>query len=110
MQYVGARSCADWLLKARHVSPAPLPQFSPGPGNHAITVSHLYSMYHRWGDVILTTVPLVAKALPLPSRPVSGVVSTTKVSPLVQPVRTRDELRVGFHWFLLCCVSASFSI
>jgi hypothetical protein len=80
----------NYLLPLR-----PAPQFTPGPGNHAITVNHIFSMYHRWGDVVLTTVPLVAKQLPVPNRPVGGVVSTTKVSPLVQPVRTGEELRVG---------------
>jgi len=69
-------------------------QFVPGPGNHAITVHNVYSLYHRWGDVVLTTQPVVARQLPTPARPLV-LTSAKKTSPLVQAVRTQDELRVS---------------
>lgn len=69
-------------------------QFRPGPGTQAITVTHLYSWYHRWGDVVLTTQPQVAQRLPLPSQPVPVLTSSTRASPLVQAVLTGDQLQV----------------
>jgi hypothetical protein len=80
-------------------------QFQPGPGNQAITVVHLFSWFHRWGDVILTTRPQVAKVLPLPSRPLPAITSTTRASPLVQAVRTGDELVVSCFFVLCWCFS-----
>lgn len=69
-------------------------QFMPGPGKHAITVHNIYSLYHRWGNVVLTTQPVIARQLPTPARPLV-LTSAKKTSPLVQAVRTQDELRVG---------------
>eukprot|EP00878_Enallax_costatus_P006127 GHUV01006423.1.p1 GENE.GHUV01006423.1~~GHUV01006423.1.p1 ORF type:complete len:1088 (+),score=332.66 GHUV01006423.1:306-3569(+) len=69
-------------------------QFAPGPGDEAITANHIKSLYHNWYDVILTTLPLVAKPLPVPPRPVV-VSSSTRVSPLVQAVHSTQELQVA---------------
>lgn len=78
-------------------------QFQPGPGNQSITVTHIYSWYHRWDDVVLTTRPQVAKELPLPSRPIPVLTSSTRASPLVQAVRSGEELRVSVGCLMGFC-------
>jgi hypothetical protein len=57
-------------------------------------VTHIYSWYHSWYDVVLTTQPQVAKELPLPSRPLPVLTTSTRASPLVQAVRSGEELKV----------------
>ncbi|KAF8060547.1 D-xylose 1-dehydrogenase NADP(+) 2 [Scenedesmus sp. PABB004] len=68
-------------------------QFAPGPGSNAITVNRLVSWYHWWRNVVLTTKPAVAPALPLPPRQLV-LSTTTRTSPLVQAVHSADDLRV----------------
>lgn len=101
---MNAATCAAAACNLGRLWPVvPCVQFTPGPGNDAITVQHLYSWYHRWGDVILTTEPQVARELPLPSRPLV-LTSATRVSPLVQAVRTPAELEVGvMRWTVFVC-------
>ncbi|KAF6253981.1 hypothetical protein COO60DRAFT_363306 [Scenedesmus sp. NREL 46B-D3] len=67
-------------------------QFAPGPGSEAISVSRLKSWYHWWRNVVLTTDPVVAPALPVPPRQLV-LSTTTRASPLVQAVHSADDLR-----------------
>lgn len=80
---------------------ADVTQFTPGPGTHAITVNHLLSWFHRWGNVVLTTQPAVALPLPLPQRPLV-LTTATRASPLVQAVRTTEELQVPGEGLVVC--------
>jgi hypothetical protein len=75
-------------------------QFTPGPGSHAITVTNLKSWYSTWANVVMTAGAGVAAPLPLPARP-AVLTSATRASPLVQAVRTPEELQVG--GVRVCC-------